>query len=93
VALHHPPPRPPPDTRVRAKHRGSTSLHAPIPRRRVRSTWKFIDNQRGYLLCDLDRDRWLTDLRTVSTVRSPEAAVSTLVRFVTEDGVPGVHVA
>ena len=33
--------------------------------------WKFIDNQRGYLVCDLDRDRWLTDLRVVSTVRSP----------------------
>ncbi len=55
--------------------------------------WKFIDNQRGYMVCDLDRERWLTDLRLVSTVRAPEAAVSTFARFVTEDGVPGVHVA
>ena len=55
--------------------------------------WKFIDNQRGYLLCDLDRERWLTDLRVVTTVRAPEAAVSTFARFVTEDGVPGVQVA
>ena len=37
--------------------------------------------------------RWLTELRLVSTVRAPEAAVSTFARFVTEDGVPGVQVA
>jgi alkaline phosphatase D len=55
--------------------------------------WKFIDNQRGYLVCDLDRDRWLTDLRTVSTVRAPEATVSTLAQFVTQAGVRGVAVA
>ena len=55
--------------------------------------WRFIDNQRGYLLCDVDRERWLTDLRVVSTVRSPTAAVSTYASFVTEDGVRGVRVA
>jgi alkaline phosphatase D len=55
--------------------------------------WKFIDNQRGYLLCDLDRTRWLTDLRVVSTVRAQQATVSTFARFVTEAGVPGVQVA
>jgi alkaline phosphatase D len=55
--------------------------------------WKFIDNRRGFLLCDLDRDRWLTDLRVVSTVRSPDATVSTLAQFVTEAGVRGVSVA
>ena len=55
--------------------------------------WKFIDNQRGYLVCDVDRDRWWTDLRVVSTVRATEASVSTFASFVTEDGVPGVQVA
>ncbi len=55
--------------------------------------WKFIDNQRGYLLCDLDRQRWLTDLRVVSTVLAQQATVSTFARFVTEDRVPGVQVA
>jgi alkaline phosphatase D len=55
--------------------------------------WKFIDNQRGYLVCDLDRDRWSTDLRVVSTVRSPDATVSTYATFVTEDGRRGVEVA
>jgi alkaline phosphatase D len=54
--------------------------------------WKFIDNRRGYLVCDLDRERWRTDLRVVSTVRSPTATVSTFATFVTEDRVPGVTV-
>ena len=55
--------------------------------------WKFIDNRRGYLVCDLDRDRWATELRVMSTVRSPQATVSTYASFVTEDGRRGVEVA
>jgi alkaline phosphatase D len=55
--------------------------------------WKFIDNRRGYLVCDLDRQRWHTDLRLVSTVRSPDATVSTAASFVTEAGRRGVEVA
>lgn len=54
--------------------------------------WKFIDNRRGFLLCDLDRTRWLTDLRVMSTVTSPEATVSTFAQFVTEAGARGVAV-
>ena len=54
--------------------------------------WKFIDNQRGYLLCDADRDRLSTELRAVTTVTTPGGAVATYARFVTEDGVPGVSV-
>jgi alkaline phosphatase D len=55
--------------------------------------WKFIDNRRGYLLCDLDRQRWLTDLRVVSTVRAQTATVSTFAQFVTEAGARGVALA
>ena len=55
--------------------------------------WKFIDNRRGYLVCDLDRRRWHTDLRLVSTVRATEATVSTAASFVTEAGRRGVEVA
>jgi alkaline phosphatase D len=55
--------------------------------------WKFIDNRRGYLRCDLDPSRCLTDLRVVSTVLSQEATVSTFASFVTEDGRRGVEVA
>jgi alkaline phosphatase D len=55
--------------------------------------WKFIDSRRGYLLCDVDRQRWHTDLRVVSTVLAPEATVSTFASFVTEAGQRGVTVA
>jgi alkaline phosphatase D len=55
--------------------------------------WKFIDNQRGYLLCDLDRHRWLTDLRVVSTVQGQQATVATFARFVVHDGLRGVALA
>jgi alkaline phosphatase D len=55
--------------------------------------WKFIDNRRGYLVCDLDRRRWHTDLRVMSTVRSQEATVSTFASFVTQAGHRGVQVA
>jgi len=55
--------------------------------------WKFIDNGRGYLLCDVDRHRMLTELRTVPTVRAIDPTVSTYARFVTEAGRPGVDVA
>ena len=52
-----------------------------------------MDRQRGYLLCDLDRHRWLTELRVVSTVLAQQATVSTFARFVVHDGVRGVSLA
>ena len=71
-----------------------TSFHTTYDPIKVDSPhWKFIDNGRGYLLCDVDRHRMLTDLRNVSTVRSPSATVATYARFVTEAGRRGVEVA
>jgi alkaline phosphatase D len=55
--------------------------------------WKFIDNRRGYVVCDLDESRLLASLRTVSTVRQPTATVGTFASFVVEDGRPGIEVA
>jgi alkaline phosphatase D len=55
--------------------------------------WKFIDNQRGYLVCALDRHQWLTDLRVVSTVQAQQATVATFARFVVQDGLRGVNLA
>jgi alkaline phosphatase D len=54
--------------------------------------WKFIDNQRGYLLCDADRHRLSTELRAVSTVTVAGGSVATYARFITENDVPGVTV-
>jgi alkaline phosphatase D len=51
---------------------------------------KFFDgDRRGYVRCKVDRSRWRTDLRMVSTVSSPEAPVSTFASFEVESGRPG----
>ena len=46
---------------------------------------------RGYVRCQLTRDRWQTDYRIVSTISEPEATISTLASFVVEDGQPGAQ--
>ncbi|MGI5212115.1 alkaline phosphatase D family protein [Plantactinospora sp. CA-290183] len=55
--------------------------------------WKYIDNQRGYVVCDVDRDRMLSSLRLVDTVLGPTATVRTAAEFVVLAGVPGISVA
>jgi alkaline phosphatase D len=52
--------------------------------------WRYIDNQRGYVLCDVDRDRMLSRLRVVDTVWAAEAGVRTAAEFVVEAGRPGI---
>lgn len=54
--------------------------------------WKFIDNQRGYVVCDLTRERMLSSLRLVSTVRAAESDVRTAAQFLVEAGRPGISV-
>jgi alkaline phosphatase D len=71
---------------VAAFHRSFDPIKAESPH------WQFIDNQRGYLLCDADRERLSTELRAVTTVTEPGGSVSSYARFVTENGVPGVTV-
>ncbi|MBC7968789.1 MAG: alkaline phosphatase [Verrucomicrobia bacterium] len=46
---------------------------------------------RGYVRCDLNRKRWQSDYRVVSTITEPEATISTLASFVVEDGKPGAQ--
>ena len=51
---------------------------------------KFFDSRvRGYMSIDMDRDRMNTRYRTISDVRDPGAAVSTLNSWVVENGRPG----
>jgi alkaline phosphatase D len=53
--------------------------------------WKYIDNQRGYLLCEATPERLHASLRVVDTVLDPTAtAARTAARFVVEAGRPGV---
>ncbi|ROP28252.1 alkaline phosphatase D family protein [Couchioplanes caeruleus] len=54
--------------------------------------WKYIDNRRGYLLCELTADRLLASLRTVSTVWAPTAGVTTAAQFQVTAGRLGLDV-
>ncbi|NJR52762.1 MAG: alkaline phosphatase [Leptolyngbyaceae cyanobacterium CSU_1_3] len=51
----------------------------------------FNGTLRGYVRCDLTNDRWQSDYRVVSTIREPEATISTLASFVVENGKPGAQ--
>jgi alkaline phosphatase D len=55
--------------------------------------WKYLDNGRGYIRCTLDGARWNADLRVVSTVLAPRAAVATRASFAIDAGRPGVQLA
>lgn len=55
--------------------------------------WKYWDNRRGFVVCDLDRSRFQAELRAVSTVTDPVASISTGAVFVVEDRVRGLRVA
>jgi alkaline phosphatase D len=55
--------------------------------------WRYIDNRRGYFVCDLTADGLDATLRVVDTVRSPTSAIRTAGRFHVAAGVPGIAVA
>ncbi|MFC6799454.1 alkaline phosphatase D family protein [Haladaptatus sp. DYSN1] len=56
----------------------------------VNTPWEqFYNRNRGYVRCTLTPELWQTDYRVVSTVEKPDASVSTIASFVTEDGNPG----
>ncbi len=51
---------------------------------------KFFDGiSRGYVRCTLTPELWSADFRAVATIDQPTSPVSTLARFVIENGVPG----
>ncbi|MEV4344344.1 alkaline phosphatase D family protein [Actinoplanes sp. NPDC049596] len=52
--------------------------------------WRYIDNQRGYVVCDITRERMVSSLRLVDTVWAPTASVRTAADFVVESGRPGI---
>jgi len=55
--------------------------------------WKYLSDGRGYVRCRIDKAECRSDLRIVSTVRSPEATIATQASFVVENGRPGIQVA
>ncbi|GAB1645076.1 alkaline phosphatase D family protein [Krasilnikovia sp. MM14-A1259] len=52
--------------------------------------WRYIDNRRGYVVCDADGQRLLSSLRVVDTVWAQAATVRTAAQFVVEAGRPGI---
>ncbi|MFI5935616.1 alkaline phosphatase D family protein [Actinoplanes sp. NPDC051494] len=52
--------------------------------------WRYIDNQRGYVVCDVTATRMVSSLRLVDTVWAPSASVRTAAEFVVEAGRPGI---
>ncbi|MCP2169624.1 alkaline phosphatase D family protein [Goodfellowiella coeruleoviolacea] len=54
--------------------------------------WKYGDGRRGYVLCDVDRERLLARLRVAPVVTDRDGAVTEAARFVVEAGRRGVQV-
>jgi alkaline phosphatase D len=52
---------------------------------------RFCNNQRGYVTCDITKDRMKTDYRVVDFVTRPGAPVKTRASFVVESGRPGAN--
>ncbi|WP_305789775.1 alkaline phosphatase D family protein [Symbioplanes lichenis] len=52
--------------------------------------WRYIDNQRGYVVCDVTRSAMTSSLRIVDTVWAQSASVRTAAKFVVEAGRPGI---
>ena len=55
--------------------------------------FRFFDNHHGYVRCTLTPELWQADFRTVPTVLTPDAPVSTLASFVVEQGHAGAQEA
>ncbi|TXI84058.1 MAG: alkaline phosphatase [Cupriavidus sp.] len=52
---------------------------------------KFTNDRRGYLVCDVDRERWQTGFRTVEFVSRPGAPINTAATATVEHGRPELH--
>ncbi len=53
---------------------------------------KFFESRlRGYVKCNVNNERWLTDLRAVNTVKYPRSTIKTLASFVVENGRVGAR--
>lgn len=73
------------DADTAAFHRSYDTIQAESPH------WKYIDNRRGYVVCDLTPEALRARLRVVDTVSSAAGgAMSTAASFIVESDRPGV---
>lgn len=61
--------------------------------RRLNPQLKAMTDRRGYVLCDVGRDRWHADLKILDRVTAPGAPVRSHASFVVERGRPGLQPA
>ncbi|MCD9045583.1 alkaline phosphatase D family protein [Luteimonas sp. MHLX1A] len=54
---------------------------------------KAMTDRRGYVLCDVDRNHWRGELKTLDRVMVPDQPVRTFASFVVENGHPGLQPA
>jgi len=54
---------------------------------------KFYEDQRGYMRCELDAERWRTDVRVVPFVSRPGAPITTTASFSVINGAAGIQPA
>jgi alkaline phosphatase D len=52
---------------------------------------KFFESRlRGYVKCTVTKDRWLSDLQVVDTVKQPQSSIRTLTSYAVQSGQVGV---
>jgi alkaline phosphatase D len=54
---------------------------------------KFVNDQRGYLVCEVGRDQWQTQFRVVDRVSTPGGAISTRTTATVERGRPAISLS
>jgi alkaline phosphatase D len=54
---------------------------------------KFMNDQRGYLVCEVTRDAWQTDFMVVDKVSAPGGVLSRRARFAVQHGTVRVETA
>ncbi|MGW4801512.1 alkaline phosphatase D family protein, partial [Nonomuraea sp. NPDC004297] len=70
---------------------GADSDPAQHPFLTINPHLKFYNNQRGYVLSTIGRDRMTSDFKVVPQVQTPGSEVYTRATYVVEDRVPGVQ--
>ena len=54
---------------------------------------KFNNAQRGYMICEVTRDHWQTQFRTLDQIHDRTAPIKTRATYAVERGAPGLHEA
>ena len=54
---------------------------------------KFANDQRGYVVCDVNREAWQTHFMVVDKVTTPTNTLSKRATGVVENGVAGIRMA